>query len=117
VGGLTHVALFTWRPEATDADVRALCDGLATLPGLIPEIQGYRFGPDAGLAAGNADFAVVAEFADADAYRAYAAHPAHRDVIDRLLTPIVGRRVATQARTQSAESRQSSQSAEIRQSS
>jgi hypothetical protein len=96
VGALTHVALFTWKAGATEEDIRLLCEGLAALPGLIPEMQGYRFGPDAGLAAGNADFAVVADFADVGAYRAYAAHPAHRDVIDRLLTPILEHRVAAQ---------------------
>ena len=99
MGGLTHVALFTWKPDVTEADIRALGDGLASLPGLVPGIQGYRFGPDAGLGEGNADFAVVAEFADVGAYRAYAAHPAHRDVIDRLVNPIVERRVAIQALT------------------
>lgn len=96
MGGLTHVALFTWTPEATEDQVRALCDGLATLPGLIPEIQAYRFGADAGLVEGNVDFVVVAELADADGYRAYAAHPAHRDVIDRLLRPILAQRAAVQ---------------------
>jgi len=96
VGGLTHVALFTWKPGVTDSDVEALCTGLATLPDLIPQLQGYRFGPDAGLTDGNADFAVVAELADADAYRAYADHPAHRDVIDRLLKPLLDRRAAVQ---------------------
>lgn len=88
MGRLTHVALFTWRPGTTEAQVQALCDGLAALPGLIPEIRSYRFGPDAGLGPGNVDFGVVAEFTSADDYRVYAAHPAHRQVIERLLQPI-----------------------------
>jgi hypothetical protein len=96
VGGLTHVALFTWRPGTTDGQVVELKEGLAALPGLIPEIQAYRFGSDAGLKEGNVDFAVVADFESVDAYRVYAAHPAHRDVIDRLLNPIVERRSAVQ---------------------
>jgi len=96
VGFLTHVAVFTWKVGVTDADVRALCDGLAALPGTIDEIQGYRFGADAGLADGNADFAVVADFADGAAFRAYASHPAHLDVVDRLLKPLLDRRSAVQ---------------------
>lgn len=96
MGALTHVALFAWKPGTTEHDVSALGDGLATLPGLIPEIRGYRFGPDAGLADGNVDYAVVADFDDVGAFRAYVAHPAHRDVIDRLLTPILARRSAAQ---------------------
>jgi hypothetical protein len=39
---------------------------------------------------------VVAEFDSADGYRAYAAHPAHRHVIERLLAPIRERRAALQ---------------------
>ena len=96
MGALTHVALFTWKAGTTEQDVDRLCQGLAALPGLIPEIRAYRFGPDAGLNPGNADFAVVADFDDVDGYRVYAAHPAHRDVIDRLVTPLVERRTAVQ---------------------
>lgn len=99
MGGLTHVAVYTWKPGTSDEDVQALRDGLATLPGLIPEIQSFRFGPDAGLVEGNGDFALVTELADADAYRAYAAHPAHRELIERLLLPILERRMAAQVTT------------------
>jgi hypothetical protein len=96
VGVLTHVALFTWKAGTTDQEIEAMREGLSTLPGLIPEIRGYRFGPDAGLNAGNAQFGIVADFDDVDAFRAYAAHPAHRDVIDRLVTPITEHRTAVQ---------------------
>jgi hypothetical protein len=96
VGALTHVVLFTWKAGTTPQDVDLLCQGLAALPGLIPEIRAYRFGPDAGLNTGNAEFGIVAEFDDIDAYKSYAGHPAHRDVIERLVTPIVERRTAVQ---------------------
>ena len=88
MGVLTHVALFTWKSATTDEQIAELSAGLAALPGLIPEIKRYRFGPDAGLAEGNVDFGVVADFDSAEGYRAYATHPAHRDVIDRLIKPI-----------------------------
>ncbi len=73
-----------------------LSAGLAAQPGLIPEIKGYRFGPDAGLTEGNVDYGVVAHFDSADGYRAYAAHPAHRDVIERLIKPIRDQRTGLQ---------------------
>ncbi len=44
----------------------------------------------------NADYAVVADFDDADGYAAYAGHPAHQDVIVRLLRPIVAERLSVQ---------------------
>jgi heme-degrading monooxygenase HmoA len=96
MGGVTHVALFTWKPGTSDEDVRALHDALATLPGLIPEIRSFRSGPDAGVAVGNDRYAVVAEFDDLDAYRRYASDPRHRDVIERLLKPMLGTRHAVQ---------------------
>jgi hypothetical protein len=96
VGELTHVVLFSWKAGTTDRQVEELAEGLAALPGLIPEIRSYRFGSDAGLVEGNADFAVVADFESVEAYQVYAAHPAHRDVIDRLIKPIRDQRTAIQ---------------------
>ena len=96
MGVLTHVALFTWKAGTTDEQVAALSARLADLPRLIPEIREYRFGRDAGLAEGNVDFAVVARFDSVEGYRGYAAHPAHREVIERLIKPIRDQRVGIQ---------------------
>jgi len=93
---LRHVALFTWKPDASDVSVRALSDGLAGLPAQIPEIRSYRFGPDLRLGGENDDFVVVADFDDVAAYRRYAEHPAHRHLIAELLMPIVAGRHAIQ---------------------
>jgi hypothetical protein len=79
-------------PDAADM-LRA---ALAALPSQIPEIRAYSFGPDAGLAPGNADFAIIADFDDADAWRRYQAHPAHVDVVERLVKPFFERRHAAQ---------------------
>jgi len=93
---LRHVALFTWKPDASEVAIRAFSDGLAVLSTQIPEIRSYRFGPDARLGGGNVDFALVADFDDVDAYRRYAEHPAHRHLIAELLMPIVAGRHAVQ---------------------
>lgn len=96
---LRHVAVFSWAPGTSPADVEALSSGLAGLPALIPEIREYRFGPDAGLGlSANADFAVMADFDSDEDYRVYAAHPVHQDVIVRLLRPMLGTRLAVQIR-------------------
>ena len=60
---LRHVALFRWKPEATAADVSRVEAALHQLPSKIPCIQAYRFGRDLGVQDGNADFALVADFA------------------------------------------------------
>jgi Stress responsive A/B Barrel Domain len=92
-----HVVLLGWKESATAADRRAVVEGLATLPPKIPEIRGYEVGVDAGLAAeGNSDLVVVADFDDVAGYLVYRDHPAHQDVIARLIRPILASRAAVQ---------------------
>jgi hypothetical protein len=91
-----HVVVFTWKPETTDAQLQAMRDGLAGLPGRIPEIADYRFGDDAGISEGNAAFAVTADFASVDDYFVYRDAPIHRAVITDLVLPIVATRAAVQ---------------------
>ena len=93
---MTHVAVFTWKPGTSDEEVRVLHEALATLPGLIPEIRSFRSGADAGLSVGNDRYVVVAEFDDVESYQRYASDPRHRDVIQRLVKPLLGTRHAVQ---------------------
>jgi hypothetical protein len=91
-----HVVLLTWKPEASDSQVTALREGLAKLPGQIPEIADYHFGDDAGINDGNYAFAITADFASADDYRVYRDAPVHRELIATLVAPIVATRAAVQ---------------------
>jgi hypothetical protein len=91
-----HVVLLTWKPDTTDEQIELVRSGLAELPELVPGIRDYHFGDDAGLVPGNADFAVAADFDNADGYLAYRTHPAHVDVINNAINPIVAQRVAVQ---------------------
>ncbi|MGH9154521.1 MAG: Dabb family protein [Acidimicrobiales bacterium] len=93
---LRHVVVFNWKPSTAAGDVDALRAGLAELPGRIPEIRVYSFGPDAGVGSQNADFALVADFDDADSFRRYVAHPDHQALIADLVAPIVATRQAVQ---------------------
>ena len=91
------MAVFRWIEGTSPAEVSAVASGLAGLPALIPSIRSYRFGPDAGLGlSANADFAVVADFDDAEGYSAYASHPAHQDVLVRLVRPLLAERLSVQ---------------------
>jgi hypothetical protein len=93
---LRHVVLFRFAPDApADASEKAAA-GLSALPGLIDEIETYRFGRDLGLRAGNFDFCLVAEFEDAEAFARYVDHPAHRRFIRECIEPAVSDRVAVQ---------------------
>jgi len=95
-----HVVLFRWKPGTPAREIEALERALAALPGEISEIRSYRFGRDAGAAPGNFDFAIVADFADAEAWRRYVAHPAHAKLVAERVRPILGERAATQFRVE-----------------
>lgn len=91
-----HVVMFRWADSATDEVRRATREGLATLPDRVPGVRSFRFGDDAGLAEGNFDVAVVADFDDVAAYQAYATHPAHVELVTDLLRPHITDRAAVQ---------------------
>jgi Stress responsive A/B Barrel Domain len=93
---LRHVALFRWKPETTAADVSKIEAALHQLPSKIPCILSYRFGRDLGVFDGNADFALVADFADQEGLATYANHPDHLAVIQNLVRPIMAQREAIQ---------------------
>lgn len=88
---LRHIACFRWREGTTDAQVELLAELLAALPAAIPEIRRYHFGRDARLAAGNFDFAVVADFDDAGGWSTYLSHPDHQNVVAYLDSMVADR--------------------------
>ena len=91
-----HVVMFRWTPDAGAEAKARVASGLAELPDAIDSIRAYRFGSDAGLAEGNWDFVVVADFDDADGYLVYRDHAAHQSVITESIRPILGERAAIQ---------------------
>jgi len=93
---IRHVVCLTFTPESTPEQREAARTGLNELPDLIPEIRAYSVGADLDLAEGNADLAIVADFATIDDYRAYATHPRHEAVVAERIRPIVAARVAAQ---------------------
>jgi hypothetical protein len=93
---LRHVVCLTWAPGTSPDQVEAVRSALAALPGQIPEIRAYTVGPDAGAAAGNADFGIVADFDDVAAWRRYQDHPEHQRVLTELIRPQLAARTAIQ---------------------
>ncbi len=75
------MVLFTWADGTSEADLAGFIAMLEQLPGRIPEIRAYTFGPDLGLVPGNADFGIVADFDDQAAFTTYAGHPDHQPVL------------------------------------
>ena len=93
--GLIHCVAFTWRPDTSAAAIEAVRAGLAALRRNLG-LADYRFGEDLGLGDGNADFAVIARFSSADAWRSYMNHPEHQRLIADQVRPILATRVAFQ---------------------
>jgi Stress responsive A/B Barrel Domain len=93
---IRHVAMFRWTAETTEEQKQRVVAELSRLPALLPTLRAYHFGPDLGLAEGNFEFAVVADFDDLEGYQAYRDNPEHRTIIAELIRPITGQRAAVQ---------------------
>jgi hypothetical protein len=93
---LRHVVLFTWSDDAGPETRVATVAALRRLPEEVGGMTSFAVGPDAGLVEGNAHTALVADFPDVDAYRAYAGHPRHLEVIAEHVKPHLAARSAVQ---------------------
>jgi hypothetical protein len=96
VSGFRHVVVFRWQPESTAEQRDAAVAALARLKDEVADLGRLSVGLDAGLAEGNADVVVVADFADSDAYLTYQSDPRHTTVVTEYLRPIIAERVALQ---------------------
>jgi len=91
-----HVVMFRLT-EGADNHVREeILNGLAILPTQIPSVERFVFGRDVGIASGNFDIAVVADFADRAAYLEYSTHPAHVEFVRKCVRPYLQERSAVQ---------------------
>jgi len=88
--------MFRLKEDAPEGTLESLSEGLSVLAQSISAISSYSYGRDLGLREGNYDFAVVADFENAEALASYAKHPAHLAFIQDQLTPVVAERVALQ---------------------
>jgi hypothetical protein len=84
----THVWTMRFTDEATPEQREAFLRAMAALPREIGGVESFRSGLDLGLNPANTDVVIVAEFADADAWRAYIAAPAHVAFVNDQVTPL-----------------------------
>ena len=87
---LRHVVLFRFTEATTEEDTARISAAAAELPGKVPAIRVYAFGPDLRLGEGSWDYAIVGDFDDADGWAAYDAHPDH----DRFRRDVIGPHIA-----------------------
>lgn len=99
---IRHVALFRWIEGTRPDQIAAVRAGLDGLPGAVPSIRAYVHGPDLGLGEGRWDYAVVADFDDAQGYAEYDSHAAHAAVRSALLVPLIRDRAVVQLDVQAS---------------
>jgi predicted NAD/FAD-binding protein len=93
---VTHIVIFTWIAEATEAQIAALGAAMTQLGNELAELVTMRHGPDLQYRDGNGDYALVATFADQAAWSAYQAHPSHKAFVRDFVTPIQASRLTIQ---------------------
>ena len=54
--------MMRFRDDASEEQIEAFFDGLASMPKRIDQIRCYDFGPDLGLGSSNFDMALIADF-------------------------------------------------------
>ena len=93
---ILHLVNFRWKEGVSPADVAHLCEELATFRQKVDCLVGYHFGPDLGLRQGNADFGIAALVASSEALDSYLEHPAHHELVGKVLGPMIASRQAVQ---------------------
>ena len=85
---LTHIWSMSFTDATTPAQRSAFNTAAAELPTKIDGVESFRFGTDLSLNPGNYDVAIIAEFATADAWKAYIEAPAHVAFVEDHVTPL-----------------------------
>ena len=88
--------MFKWNEDVTAEHVSSVAAALDSLVDGIPEIKGYKHGPDAGLSDQNFDYVVIGDFDSADDYIVYRDHPLHQQMIAELIAGRIVTRSAVQ---------------------
>lgn len=85
---LRHVVLTKYKDSLTAeqaSEVRRVLDDLGAQS---PDVRAFSHGFDLGIRPNGHDHALIADFDDADGWKAYSAHPAH-DVVRAVMQDIV----------------------------
>ena len=87
---LRQITLIKFKASASEQDIENIGRGFSELTGLVPGMSRFEFGPDVDLEASTLDYALVIDFDDAMAWRAYREHPRHVAFVQRFM-PIIER--------------------------
>jgi stress responsive alpha/beta barrel protein len=83
-----HIVLFKVRVETPPQAVAAMTDGAKGLKSRVPGIVDLSFGPKFSDRNKGFTHGLVVRFQDRAALDGYIPHPAHREVVEKLIRPI-----------------------------
>lgn len=87
-----QIVLIRWKNGISEQSKNDIAIGLRSLEENIDEVHAMEMGDDLGVRPDNFDFGISVDFSDKDAYLRYRTHPAHLDVVERLIGPAMAER-------------------------
>ena len=79
---LRHIVLVSFKPEATPPQLAAWRTAVTTLCEASDEVQSFTLGTNVGSGPNHHDAALVADFADMDAFRRYVSSDGHAAYVE-----------------------------------
>lgn len=86
---IEHLVLFKWKEDASDSAIAKVMEGLKNLPNEIPEIIALSCGENFSSRSQGFQHGLVVRFSDREALATYQAHPAHQEVVQDFIKPIL----------------------------
>ena len=93
---LIHVVLLSFKESTTEEVIADITTSLTALAPKIPTVRNFSVNADLGLAEGNSQMIIMAEFDDLAGYELYRDHPAHQLVIKEKIMAELSHRAAVQ---------------------
>ncbi|MDY6785276.1 MAG: Dabb family protein [Cyanobacteriota bacterium] len=86
---IEHIVLFKWKPETPDDAIATVMDELKGLKHKIPEIVEISCGENFSDRAQGFQHGLIVRFRNRKDLEIYQPHPAHTEVIQNLIQPIL----------------------------
>lgn len=87
-----QIVLMRWKNEVSEEEKNEVALGLRSLEEHIVDVRVMKMGSDLKVRSDNFDFGISVDFDDKEAYMRYREHPAHLDVVERLIGPAMAER-------------------------
>lgn len=87
---IEHIVLFKWKEGTASSEIAAVMSGLKSLKHKIPEIVDLTCGENFCHRSQGFEYALIVRFRNRKDLELYQPHPAHTEVVQNLIQPILG---------------------------